>query len=99
MYNYKERKEIHYKRITLEHLTIKLTDPYVPSTWQLLLPNGQTTPLSSESLPLLLSHLPHQSVCIDIDHDEKGRRKYLRLSDVVAFIKDKKEIKFGFLVL
>jgi hypothetical protein len=48
---------------------------------------------------LLLSHLPHQSVCLDIDHDEKGRRKYLRLSDVVAFIKDKKEIKFGFLVL
>ncbi len=95
MFNYKERKEIHYKRIILEGLTIKLSDPYVPSTWQLLQGNGQCSPLCSESLPLLLSHLPDQSTCFDIDHDEKGRRKYLRLSDLIAFIKQNQQFKFN----
>jgi hypothetical protein len=94
MFNYKERKEIHYKRICLEALTVKLVDPYLPLSWQLLLANSAPCQLSPESIPLLLTHLTDPSVCIDIDHDEKGRRKYLRMSDVLENVRNKKALKY-----
>jgi len=59
-----------------------MIDPYSPDTWVLIFKDSKEIILKDNSSILKQKILNFENTIIDIDHDEKGKRKYLHLNNI-----------------
>ena len=85
--NLTDHRQLHIKRIKLsDAYTLKLNDPYLPQTWQIIHKDRLIDSNEfSQQLKIILKG--HDNVAFDIDHDDLGQRKYISLSNILENIK------------